>query len=298
MKKLVIIFVLFSQTLSAQIYLNQTSTWNQKSGYTDFINYHYLSCKLYVNGDTIINTNVYHKIYSYCIDSVPITNPQPGQPPVFYDTIQIFNFSLREDSSSFYYINRNQSLERILYDFNVNIGDDISSWAGGSTPLLVTAIDTVYLGVNPRKRYFVGSKYYIEGVGSNTGLLGNLTSSTAIESGTTLVCFNQDNNTVMVDTTYSSCFSLLINYFEEINTLVNFVYPNPFTNTTTFEIENPDNLNLQFSVYDIFGQEVDRIGNIMGTSFIFDRKQLSNGLYLFYLSNENKIISNGKLLIQ
>ena len=76
------------------------------------------------------------------------------------------------------------------------------------------------------------------------------------------------------------------------------IYPNPFTDKTTVEILNNGNKNITIELYNSFGQLIRVIGNIKNNKFIFDRKNLPNGLYLLKVKNDNKIIKTEKLVIE
>lgn len=75
------------------------------------------------------------------------------------------------------------------------------------------------------------------------------------------------------------------------------VCPNPFSVQTTLYAEK--NLsNAALTVVNCFGQTVVQIKNISGQAIIFNRDNLSSGLYFAHLSQNNQIISTAKLVIK
>jgi uncharacterized repeat protein (TIGR01451 family) len=77
------------------------------------------------------------------------------------------------------------------------------------------------------------------------------------------------------------------------------VYPNPFSQTTTIELESntPLSKTLIFKVLDATGR-VLRQEKFVGNQLEFDRKGLPAGFYLFTIESDNQIIGNGKIIIQ
>ncbi len=75
------------------------------------------------------------------------------------------------------------------------------------------------------------------------------------------------------------------------------VYPNPFSSTTTFEISYSKSGPLSFELYNLIGERVKVISEITGDSFIFDRENLSDGIYIYKIRAENKLIGTGKLVV-
>ena len=74
------------------------------------------------------------------------------------------------------------------------------------------------------------------------------------------------------------------------------IYPNPFSFEAT--IKTDKNLkNATLKMYNLFGQEVKESKNITGREIKLERDNLSNGLYLIRLIEDNTTIVTSKLLI-
>ena len=76
------------------------------------------------------------------------------------------------------------------------------------------------------------------------------------------------------------------------------VFPNPFSEATTFELETTENFGqLQFTLYDVTGREVRRI-NFTGNSFDLQRTDLTNGMYIYRIESNGTLLSTGKVIAQ
>lgn len=77
------------------------------------------------------------------------------------------------------------------------------------------------------------------------------------------------------------------------------VYPNPFSCSTTLEINAAVNYPVNFILYDQLGREVEKKENIKKPGFTFKRNGISRGIYFYSVEDKNqKVIGRGKLLIQ
>lgn len=74
------------------------------------------------------------------------------------------------------------------------------------------------------------------------------------------------------------------------------VYPNPFNNSTTVEL-NKKIFNSEIIICNIFGQKVKTIHDIDKKKFILYRDQLPNGLYFIQHIKKGEIISTNKITI-
>jgi hypothetical protein len=74
------------------------------------------------------------------------------------------------------------------------------------------------------------------------------------------------------------------------------IFPNPFINSTTIEIENTTSL-LQLSIYDMYGKRIRYFNNISGEKIIIERENLIPGIYFYELNIESKEKYTGKLII-
>ena len=85
-----------------------------------------------------------------------------------------------------------------------------------------------------------------------------------------------------------------------INSHVKSIFPNPFNSRTTIKIENPENAVFDLCIYDISGKKLKTIYSgspmIGTTSFIWDSKNHSSGLY-FAVFESNQILESKKMVL-
>ncbi|MEM9821412.1 MAG: T9SS type A sorting domain-containing protein [Bacteroidota bacterium] len=75
------------------------------------------------------------------------------------------------------------------------------------------------------------------------------------------------------------------------------VYPNPFEQSTTFEIRGAVIEEGVFSLYNMMGQKV-RSFSFSGPSFRLWRAQLKGGMYFFSISDQHQLLASGKLMVR
>ncbi len=103
----------------------------------------------------------------------------------------------------------------------------------------------------------------------------------------------QPYTSIILINTYNTC----VTGIDEINTEKKIlVFPNPFSNQTTIQISGVFE-NATLTIYNTVGQQVKQINNIYGNTINLHRDNLPIGLYLIHLTQDNKTIKTGKLII-
>ena len=74
--------------------------------------------------------------------------------------------------------------------------------------------------------------------------------------------------------------------------------PNPFNQFTILKFNNSNKKNCTLTLYDLRGQVVRTINNIITDKVEIERQSLASGLYFFQLRTDEQIIANGKLTIE
>ena len=74
------------------------------------------------------------------------------------------------------------------------------------------------------------------------------------------------------------------------------IYPNPFNEYTTFELEGEFSKEMQFDLIDVNGRLVRR-ENHRGNRFTFYRKDLALGIYFYQIKMDGALLSKGKMMI-
>jgi len=122
----------------------------------------------------------------------------------------------------------------LLYDFNVEVGDTIDHWWGidnywySEAPTIIS-IDSVEMCSKTRRRFqtnnfALGEIYFIEGIGSNAGLIP---SYEYFESGSRLICYSDEN--------CAPC-PFITNLDEALESDIK-IYPNPFKENIFIDTE-------------------------------------------------------------
>lgn len=170
MRKLLLLLLLFPILASAQTYhplVKENAVWRD---YYEDINLVTELNQYVIQGDTIIDSTNYKKLYNCDYSPSLISN-------------KILVGGIREDSTKkVYVILRCSALiqglwlpngdEHLIYDFSLNVGDSIKKpiWINNSDSIMtVTSIDSVLIGNSYRKRWtldeFIEPYKCIEGIG-------------------------------------------------------------------------------------------------------------------------------------
>jgi len=75
-----------------------------------------------------------------------------------------------------------------------------------------------------------------------------------------------------------------------------FIYPNPVFTTVTI-LFDPVLNDAELTIYDLFGQKVKEISHFSGSALTFDRGSLVGSIYFVQITQGNKVIATGKLVI-
>lgn len=220
--------------------------------------------KLFISGDTLINNKLYIKTHIQRGDSIPD----------FSQTIYFGCF--REDTlnEKIYSIIKGDSVEKLLYDFKVKVGDTakvVSYWGASISDIgkiakrKVTKVDTIALiGKNRKRIQFERSwndEDWIEGIGSTNGLFYPIYNSVSDMTGRRLLCLNVNDNLVLSPSilygiTYLNCYfsdepidRLPINISKKLDSVVN-LFPNPVIEK--FKIDSDIKID-QVNIYSALG---------------------------------------------
>jgi hypothetical protein len=305
MKKLLLFLVIFVSTFS-QV-KSQTSVYHPFPDSNAVWNFNYtLYCftdggstyenySILMSGDTVINSQTYHKLNTPYVEAVVSstcgTNTSTG-----------YKGAIRQDiaNKKVFYIYPSDSIEQLLYDFNLQIGDSIIGFLASLTfPAdTVESIDSVIVGVDYRKRWKINSFYpfyIIEGIGSTYGLVENYPSFTDMPYYY-LICFKQNEQALYPDTTIYCDVILTVQQNPPNNFSIS-ISPNPFRASAQLIIKgNPKIKNAELKIYNALGECISsKIMN--GESAIIERENLPGGIYFYQLLND-KIAGSGKFVIE
>jgi len=316
MKKLVLLFSLsLAFSFSSK---GQTSVYHPFPDSNAFWNCSYggsCSTMVYFNhdytytiiGDTIINSFNYHKLWVPAVvitDQCGINDIQSGY----------YAGAYRQDipNKAVYYVPSLSSVETLLYDFKLNVGDTLKSYGADSCYHLggnfykIATIDSILIGNSYRKRFNydnLSNTFLIEGIGDAHGLLEPI--CFCFESCYGLRCFKQDSVTLYPYSSFTCSIITSTNNLSQKNISIT-LSPNPFHTTATLEIKgltpnpSPKERGEELRIYDVMGRLVQSqiINPENSGSTIINRDGLGDGLYFYQLRTNNyELIATGKFVV-
>lgn len=326
MRKIFIILLLIGSTSSfAQTYFpfpDSVAVWKQTSVYDQVNTVGFTHYNIFMNGDTIIDSASYKKLYTYSCGQFIIPSSYPI--PIFNCPIDTLNSlyygALREVNKRVYFFPDSSfannynfcftnsfplpsiNYELLLYDFNVSVGDTLIYPYLDSLKMEITSIDSVLIQTVYRKKYnynlifnwgmpcapFGAGYNYVEGIGDiNSGLFSLFIMY--FENGEFLNCF-EDNQVTFSNNDNGGCVTTSLNELVDENNLK--IYPNPTSNQIFIEFEYLTQTKV--IVYNISGKEVYS-SFINQTKSIIDVSSYKSGLYLVKVIGENGV-SKSKLV--
>ena len=255
-------------------------------GYTNY-------WETYYAGDTMISNRDYKKIEKteydiFCLNTVI---NQPG-----------YIGALRDDRNQkkVFYIPKGDTVEKLIYDFNLDTGDTLYSYLNFYQPLVVAFVDSVLIGNEYHKRivFRYGEAEIIEGIGSITGIVEELT---AFEGGSSLCALYTDTTLVYPEhpCNLSSTDTCLTRIPEtELNNPEISIFPNPAKNRLQIKIQSE--LISKNPAIKIISTEDKICKSKIITNEItkLDLTDIMPGLYIAQIILENNIIFSKKLIIE
>lgn len=76
------------------------------------------------------------------------------------------------------------------------------------------------------------------------------------------------------------------------------VYPNPFNTQATIELKGNYNQNLQLTIIDITGRVVKTQQTEKQSKIIINQDNLGQGVYVYHITNDSKLLHTGKIIVQ
>ncbi len=245
--------------------------------------------RYFFNGDTIINTTTYSKLYKTGIMYLWGQNCDP----TIHHYENSYVGAFRNDTGKVFYIANYFSIEELIYDFTLNIGDTppYDFFTLGNPQII--SIDTLIINNQQHRRFFIdtvgsttfdSSFYFIEGIGTSNGLI----EKSHWESGTDLICYAE--NHISIFPVGSNCILNIgiEEVFEDENNIDISLFPNPANSQITFEFDKVTKDQFFVSIFNAQGQEVKTIEFESGiNNQNIDISDLSSGVY-FYRVNSKK----------
>jgi len=232
----------------------------------------------YQNGDTLINSIEYHKVYNSNTYIGALREDENKQ--IFF-----FPNSVYMDYAQF----PNNTEEHLLYTFNnLEVGMDVEI---NGMNIYIQSIDSVHLNDLYRKRYLIqgvmiGPEYWIEGIGSDKAFFSAF-SYGEFENSLYTLCYT-DTETYYINSPngQDSCHYQAPVGIEHFNIAESSFYPNPVTSNLTIKTTNyPAYLYL----YNVSGQLLLQ-KEIEHENTRIDFSSYPNSVYIVELKQYNKIV--------
>jgi len=248
-----LLMLIVSFTIQAQT-IDPASEWRVNYTYWEpelFVDHYFY--KYFINGDTIIDSKDYLKIFKSGYFYRDMT-----QEPDYNYFENIFSGFLLAENDKWFVFEGNQ--EMLLYDFNLNVDDTVYSAYSSNpenpeVPIIITAIDSVVVNNIYKKRFHLnlenGAGYIIEDIGATSGLFENMFFFNSLSE---LICFAENGISLWGASTEECDLAVLIN---ESNALINpcTIFPNPAQDFTRLII--PDGFGeVACTLIDLFGRIV------------------------------------------
>jgi hypothetical protein len=295
MKRLLIPFLfllacLFSGSAVAQTYFplpDSNAVWS-----VDYDKY-------LVRGDSAVQSILYKKYY-FTKDS--LLSPSSLQ----------FKGLIRQDSlhKRIFGIKKGQNIERLLYDFNLNVSDTLTVFSFdfySQLPLIVKvqAIDSFLVNGTYRKRYkligyhFTGQpEYWMEGIGSIFGPLNPGLADYGVVDYCPpgLLCLYQNNVQLYNNPLFNSCYHYTCSVgIEEQKKKPDVIFfPNPGNGLFTLHTENI--ASAQLEIINCLGERIIQ-RHIENNNSLVDLSREAKGIYFYRLISGNKVLAQGKLIV-
>ncbi len=293
----------FCQTNVYHPFPDSNAVWIQNSdGWYGTACWIYHDQNLYISGDTILSGRSYHKLYLNEYVSEFCSPPNTPFPP-FYSFGQYYGAFRQDIPNKKVYLYKEGLAEPdvLAYDYNLNVGDTLPSSCLNPGGAFVFQIDSVLVGNEYNKRFWLtnGWSYnypaLIEGLGGTYGAFGYFENPTN-EWDEFLWCVQINNQPVWsYDTSYRcSIITKVGDHEQKINVQA---FPNPFSLFTTIKA-NIELTPATLTMTNIFGQEVRTMVNLYGTEIKVYRNNLPAGIYFLCLKQGKTIISKFKVIIK
>lgn len=297
------IFLAFYNTTKAQenVYFQNNPLWKITAncsfgGYcikNEFYNY-------YTQGDTTIDSINYVQIYKRAQGTLTwnSTGPNFGCEGSFVNFETQPTCFLRSLDKQMFIRMPGDTIEMLLYDFNLEVGDTLPVTYNCYFPsITVAAIDSIYTPNGFKKRFTLAgntwSQYLLEGIGHSRGLIEPLVSP--FDCTYSLNCYGYNDSSYYPNTNLSC--DAAIGIIEKTGLIETRIYPNPFSDFTTFYFDKTLK-NVELSLFSVLGEKIKTLKSNTENELILNRDGLFAGAYFYELKQGGRIISNGKVMIK
>jgi hypothetical protein len=320
-KNLLTVLLLFPFWVNAQLYhplVDSVAVWNEEVTIYGVPTFDNLGFKLFLNGDTLIQSIVFKKLWAQQTYYYSSSGATPNSGENINTTAKMFG-AVHEDSThkvwfrefDFSQVECNIQFKKdstyLLFDFEVHVSDSLK-WMTYAP--IVSAIDTIQLlNGEWRKAIHLSNNYidrvWIAGIGSDAGFFDSYFYN-GLECGSVLNCYRKDHELLyerdLDFLTYMNCDSVqenlgLTDFYLSASKLE--ISPNPVTDFITINFTSSNFSSTQINITDVFGRNLfsSEIKNNQPLQ-IATEKFAGTHLLFCQLWQEGKLIAVKKVLIQ
>lgn len=234
---------------------------------------------IFVSNDTLIGTETYHKLF------IPYLKSDSTGCSSASVTQGIYRGCIREDNAAkkVYYIQPMLSTEKLLYDFNLQVGDTVfgqlETLGPKDTVISIDSIETWGSGGGWVKRWLINSCYniyIIEGVGSTYGVIEPSPGCGPDNMERDIMCaVCQTSTSGFYYPAITDCD--MITSINSVSEEINFeIFPNP--SNGSFQIDLKNNLFQELIISNLLGEIIlkEKIRSMNNVSI----NNLDNGIYI------------------
>jgi len=251
-------------------------------------------CFALKNSDTIINGNLYHKLY-HSEDTIFTEDKLCGgireeNGVIYYYSINTLPYNLMEMQNN---------TEVKLFNSNFELGDTLRLQDKYLVDFDMVIKDTYDLSLNNsvRRCYQLSFSFYtwIEGIGTTMGLLFGFGLIPSDGVWNDLICFKQNDTIVYHNNQYASCYytNTLIKGTKVQNQVI--IKPNPVVDNAEITFA-PDYKKLE--IISPLGQVVKNINVTGATSVRLNNNEIPPGIYMVLLIDKQGNKTTAKLVIE
>jgi hypothetical protein len=231
------------------------------------------SFKFWFEGDTLISTKKYKKVYQQSGDTTA-----DFKKAVYYAAV-------REDTlaEKIFCIQKNDGKERLIADFSLKSKDTISVysfWPFFSAQKYffdVSNVDSIFVKNSYRKRIKFNNESWIEGIGSTCGLFfpgyGNVVDLGWPE----LLCVHINDTLYYQGNGITKCYQDILTDVKEIKKSYLKITPSIATDKIYLSVSDADLLNFSYKIYNVNGELVLK-GALKNNSI--ELYSISKGFYI------------------
>lgn len=281
-------------------FIDSTSEWTFEgfSTYQEFDHcnlgfaYGHSIITFFIDGDTTIAGNTYHKMFEERIDSNYCANDASIN---WVGTSTSFKRYIREDNHKLYVYSTSNQTDVLFRDY-----EDITVGTVLSNSCTVGSIDTLHLLHQPYLKYNCECNYdfLIQGIGTKRNLLATTDCGTGIEGDWHNLCYKKNGFTIAIDS-LSTCIStgdstLYVATNDLIPGKDYTFYPNPTTDLITIELN--ENLSGNYTIFSLTGKKIITQQFSNSTELIVDFSNFSKGVYFLVLYADKGTVTSMKIL--